>query len=137
MSLISRNSDPFTIIDSFFNDRWLFNSHQHSTKGFSLDMVEKNDSFLVNADLPGMKKEDINVSTRDGFLTIGAEKKSEHTDNTDSYHYSDRSFGSFKRSVRLPRYVDATQIQANYDNGVLTVSIPKAEEVRPRTITIN
>jgi HSP20 family protein len=102
----------------------------------SLDVYEDKDSFVVKAELPGMKKEDIDVSLHDGTLSISGERKSEEKlENTEVFR-SERFFGRFQRTVALPAAVDPAQIKAQYKDGVLTVTLPKLEEAKPKQIDV-
>ena len=100
------------------------------------DLIESDTHYLLRADLPGVSEDDISVELHDNVLTISGERKSQHEQRTAGYHRVERSSGSFRRSVRVPRGVDADQITANFDRGVLEVSIPKPEQVEPRTVQI-
>jgi HSP20 family protein len=103
----------------------------------ALDVHEDKDNYVVKAELPGMKKEDIEVSLNDGVLNLSGERKSE-TNNKDAEVYrSERFFGRFQRTVTLPTAVAADKIQAAYKDGVLTVTLPKAEEAKPRKIDVS
>jgi HSP20 family protein len=103
----------------------------------ALDVHEDKDNYVVKAELPGMKKEDIEVSLNDGALTISGERKSETRNNDAAVYRSERFFGRFQRTVGLPTTVAADKIQAAYKDGVLTVTLPKAEEAKPRKIDVS
>jgi HSP20 family protein len=92
--------------------------------------------FTVKASLPGIKPEDLNVTLEDNVLTVQGEIKEDETIEEETYHLRERRYGSFSRSLRFPVPVNAGQIEAAYENGVLTLSIPKAEEVKPKRIEI-
>lgn len=101
-----------------------------------VDVEETPDELVLTAELPGMKHEDIDIELEDGVLTIQGEKKEEEKDeNTQGLLY-ERRWGSFTRKFTLPRAVDPNNITANYEDGILTVSIPKAEEAKGRKIEI-
>ena len=102
----------------------------------SVDIYEDKDSFVVKAELPGMKKEDIDVSLHDGTLSISGERKSEEKLENAEVYRSERFFGRFQRTVALPAMVDAGSIKAEYKDGVLTVTLPKAEEAKPKQIDV-
>ena len=102
----------------------------------SVDIYEDKDSFVVKAELPGMKKEDIDVSLHDGTLSISGERKSEEKLENAEVYRSERFFGRFQRTVTLPATVDAGSIKAEYKDGVLTVTLPKAEEAKPKQIDV-
>jgi HSP20 family protein len=103
----------------------------------AVDVIEKDDKFLVKAELPGMKEEDIDVSVVGDTLTIKGEKKSESEVKEENYYRSERAYGSFYRSIPLPSTVDADKIEANYEDGVLEVTIPKMPEVKPKKIAVS
>ena len=102
----------------------------------AIDVLEKEDKFLVKVELPGVKEEDVNVSLAGGTLTIEGEKKAESEVKKKGYYYSETSYGSFSRSITIPSTVDASKIEANYDKGVLEITLPKAPEVKPKKITV-
>jgi len=102
-----------------------------------LDVSETDDDFIVTASIPGVKSDDIDISLTDNVLTIKAEIKSEETREDARYHLQERRFGIFSRSIALPTPVDADKVQAVYKDGVLTLNIPKTEEVKPHKIEIH
>ena len=102
----------------------------------AIDVFEKENKFIVKAETPGMKEEDINVSIEGDSLNIKGEKKTESEVKEEDYYRSERSYGSFFRSIALPSTVDAGKIEAEYDNGVLEITIPKKAEVKQKKITI-
>ncbi len=102
----------------------------------ALDVAEKDDFFTVKASLPGINPEDLNVTLEDNVLTVQGEIKKDETIEEESYHIRERRYGSFSRSLRFPVPVNANKIEAAYENGVLTLTVPKAEEVKPKRIEI-
>jgi len=103
----------------------------------ALDVFEKDDRFAVKAELPGMKEKDIDVSVVGDMLTIRGAKKSETEVKEEDYYCCEHSYGNFYRSIALPSTVDATKIEANCEDGILEVSLPKAPEVKPKKIAIS
>jgi HSP20 family protein len=103
----------------------------------ALDVYDEKDNFVVKVELPGMKKEDINISLHDGVLTVSGERKHEREQKKDGAFRSERYFGRFQRSVTLPASVKAGEVKACYKDGVLTIDLPKAEEAKPRQIAVN
>ena len=103
----------------------------------AFDVYEEKDNFIVKAELPGMKKEDINVSLHDGDLIISGERKSETRSEGTEIYRAERFFGKFQRSIPLPATVAASNVKAEYKDGVLTVTLPKSEEAKPRQIEVN
>jgi HSP20 family protein len=103
----------------------------------AVDVFEKDDRFIVKAELPGMKEEDIDVSVVGDTLNIKGEKKTESEVKDEDYYRSERTYGSFHRSIGLPSSVDSSKIEANYEDGVLEVSLPKFAEVKPKKIAVS
>ena len=97
-----------------------------------IEMIEKEDKFIVKAELPGMKKEEIDISVVGDTLTIKGERKAETEIKEEDYYCCERCYGSFFRSITMPATVDAKKIKATYEDGVLEVSLPKAPEVKPK-----
>jgi len=102
----------------------------------AIDVLEKEDKFLVKVELPGVKEEDVNVTVAGDTLTIEGEKKAESEVKKKGYYYTETSYGSFSRSITMPSTVDASKIEANYDKGVLEITLPKVPEVKPKKITV-
>jgi HSP20 family protein len=104
----------------------------------AVDVFETKDSeYVVKAELPDMKREDINLTFENGVLTLTGERKSEFDQNEGTFHRSERAYGRFSRSFTLPATVDANRINASYKDGVLTVRVPQREEAKPRQITVD
>jgi HSP20 family protein len=103
----------------------------------ALDVYEDKDNLTVKAELPGMKREDIEVSLHDGTLTISGERKSETKHEEAEVYRSERFVGKFQRTVTLPTPVKSDAVKANYKDGILTVTLPKAEEAKPKQIDVN
>ena len=103
----------------------------------ALDVFDEKDHFVVNVELPGLKKEEIDLSFQEGVLSISGDRK--HTvENKDGQTFrSERYFGKFQRSVTLPASVDSAKISASYKDGILSVTLPKAEEAKPKQIAVN
>ncbi|KAJ3332373.1 hypothetical protein HDU93_009113 [Gonapodya sp. JEL0774] len=100
-------------------------------RAFRVDVSETPQAFLVKADLPGVKKEDIHLSIENDILSIKAERKEEKETKDETRHVVERSYGSFQRAFRLPQTAKQDQVDAKFDNGVLQVSIGKVEEKKP------
>ena len=103
----------------------------------AMDVVETEDHFVLRADLPGLSESDVNIELEDNVLTIAGERKSGHEQRGEGFYRVERAFGSFSRSLTLPEGVNADAIQANFDNGVLEVRIPKPEQQKPRKVQIS
>jgi len=102
-----------------------------------LDVYDEKDHFMVNVELPGLKKEEIELSFQDGALSISGERKSAVENKEGQTFRSERYFGKFQRSVTLPATVDSSKISASYKDGILSVTLPKAEEAKPKQIAVN
>ena len=102
----------------------------------SVDIYENKDQIVLEAELPGMKQEDFDLSIENNVITLRGERKFEKTDETDNYHRVERSYGSFTRSFTLPQSVSAEGATAEYSNGVLRVTLPKREETKARRIEV-
>ena len=103
----------------------------------AVDIHETDDGFVVTADLPGIKKEDIEIDLKDSTLTIKGEKKFKEKAPKENYIRIERSYGKFIRSFSLPNNIDSEKIKATFKNGTLELGIPKKEETKPRQITID
>jgi HSP20 family protein len=103
----------------------------------SLDLYQSNDNVVAVVELPGMRKEEIEISLHDGTLTISGERKRETSSNGESAERTERYIGRFRRSIALPTRVDAGKVSATYRDGILTVTLPKAEEVKPKQIQVS
>jgi len=102
----------------------------------ALDVYEDKDNLIVKAELPGLKKDQIGLSLHDNTLTISGERKSERTEAEGEASRCERFFGRFQRTVTLPKPVDATKVNARYNDGILTVTLSKTEESKPRQIEV-
>jgi HSP20 family protein len=102
----------------------------------AMDLVETQDHFVVRADLPGLTEGDISIELEDNVLTISGERKLEEKAEKQGYFRVERSFGRFARTLTLPDGIDADSIDAQFDNGVLEVHIPKPEQRKPRKVAI-
>lgn len=100
------------------------------------DIVEAGDSFVVSFDIPGIKKEDLNIEVSGNRLLISGERKFESEENSGSTHRMERRYGKFQRAFELPEGIAAESIEANYQDGVLKLAIPKAEAKKPVKISI-
>lgn len=127
--------------DSLFNQ--LFNmsdfpvGRMHRSNQFYLDMHENSDNYVVKADLPGFEKQNIKINIEKGVLTISGTRENTEKVNNENYHYLERSYGSVSRSLYLPNNVDEEHINAVYENGVLSLTIPKTEVQKRKMITIS
>ena len=102
----------------------------------SVDIYENKDQIVLEAELPGMKREDFDLSVENNTITLRGERHFEKKDETDNYHRVERAYGSFTRSFTLPNTVTAEGATAEYTNGVLRVTLPKREDTKARRIAI-
>jgi len=102
----------------------------------AIDIYEEDKEIILKAELPGIKKKDVHVEINDGVLTLRGERKFENEDKRDNYHRIERGYGSFHRSFTLPTAVDRDKIKAHYKDGLLEVTLPKAEEAKPKSIPV-
>jgi HSP20 family protein len=102
----------------------------------AMDLSEDKDNIYLRAELPGMKREDIEVSLHEGTLSISGERKSQSNHPEAEVHRSERFFGRFQRTVALPTPVSPDKAKAQYKDGVLTVTLPKTEEAKPKQIDV-
>lgn len=125
---IHREMDSFFSPDLFTGNgnRWLP----------SMDVLENQDGFEISLDLPGLGKDDVNISYQEGTLTIEGERKQENEENRPNYHRLERRYGKFFRKIALPVAVKDDAISATFSDGVLRIEIPKAEAVKPKQIEV-
>jgi HSP20 family protein len=102
----------------------------------ALDISERKDAYLVTVELPGLKPEDLDITMEDGLLTIQGERQFTAESSEQQFHRVERRYGSFRRSITLPAHVLAEQIEASFEDGVLLILVPKAEEAKPRRIQV-
>lgn len=103
----------------------------------AVDIRENKDSFVIDAELPGMNREDVKVTVHEGVLTIQGERKQEEETGDDKHHRVERVYGSFLRRFTLPDNVDADSIKASFRDGVLSLTLKKAEPVEPKAIEVD
>ena len=138
--------DPFRDITSLREeiDR-LFDTFFGRTAGITerevawipaIDLEETDDAYIVKAELPGMKKEDIKLSISENALTISGERKMEREDKGKTYHRVEMAYGKFLRTIQFPGEVDPDKAKATYKDGILTITIPKSEKAKPKEIEI-
>jgi HSP20 family protein len=103
----------------------------------ALDVQEDKDNFRVRVELPGLKREDIDVSLDDGAVVISGERKTEMVAEGTEVHRQERYYGKFSRALTLPSAIAGDKVTAAYKDGILTVTLPKAEEAKPKTIAVS
>lgn len=125
-------------VDRLFDLPFFGKNHGH-VGGWrpALDLHQDKDTLFVTVEVPGMKAEDVKLSLHDGTLTVSGERRHEKAHDEKANLHNERFFGRFERSINLPFAVDAARVAASYEDGILTVTLPKAEEAKPRQIEIN
>lgn len=103
----------------------------------ALDVVEEKDNYLVNVDLPGLTKADVSVTVQDNFLTVKGERKHVVEKKEANYYHHERVHGQFIRTIELPTRLNAGQVVATFRDGVLHITLPKAEEAKPKEINVS
>ena len=101
-----------------------------------LDLAEQDDAFLIEVDLPGVRPEDVDITLDQNLLAVRGERKTSSIVTQENVRRSERRYGSFLRTISLPSHVDADGIQADFEDGVLHITVPKAEQAKPRKIKI-
>ena len=116
----------------------MFGEGRPASRGFapSVDVAENDEEYVITAELPGAKKEDVTVELHEGVLTIRGEKKSEREEKKDQARYIERRYGTFSRSFSLPPNASEDKLRASFEDGVLTIRVQKSEEAKPRVINI-
>lgn len=130
--------DPFRDLTSAQDefDRLVGRAFSRNAWVPALDVRETDDRFELTLDLPGIDPDDVTVNYEDGMLSVSGKREFSKEESGETWHRVERGFGTFARQVRLPRTADAERIQASFDRGVLTVSVPKVEAAKPRTIEV-
>ena len=151
MKLVRRKDyyDPFFELERLHSELnnlfdWSFGGSPDRSSGLlergwapAVDVYDSKDNILVKADLPGLKKEEIDVTIHDNTLTIKGEKTQDEEVTEDDYVRTERFYGSFHRTITLPSDVDSTKAKAEYKNGTLELTLPKREEAKPKQITVD
>ncbi len=145
MMLVKRNySSPS--VDRYYNnffDNFLGGSLLDSEACKAVDwsprmeVEESENTFFLNVEVPGMKKKDIDISIKENVITVSGEKKAKEQKEESAYYLNEVSYGKFSRSFKLPGNVDIDKIKGSWNEGVLTVEVPKTEIAKPRKIEIN
>jgi HSP20 family protein len=123
--------DPFFRVGRFTDD---------DTMGMwnpAVDLYEKDDQFVIKAELPGVGKDDIKVDLKDRVLTLSGERTYDNEVKEENYYRKERSFGKFQRAFRLPADVDSDKIKAEFKDGVLRVEVPKPEQIKAKQVTVH
>lgn len=138
--------DPFRELDEFQNRLGSFFGRSPPLRGRegsnfsswspSVDIIEDEKEFLIKAELPEIKKEDVHVTVENGVLSISGERKFEKEEKNKRYHRTERSYGSFTRSFSVPEGTDAGKVRAEFKDGLLQVHLPKSETAKPKQIEV-
>jgi HSP20 family protein len=143
MNTLIRYEEPVSVLSSWLddvvNDGYYFNRGRELIKHQwpNVDIVEQNDTFEIHAELPGLDKNDIAIKIENGVLSISGEKKQEKKEKEKGkYYYYERSYGTFNRTFALPDNVDENAIEAQFKNGLLTLTLKKTEKAKPKTIEV-
>lgn len=124
-------------MDQLFNDAFTRPYGGNSISGVpAVDLYQDNDKVVVKAALPGFKPEEVQISVTGDVLSLRGEYKHEDEQKEKTYHLREQRYGSFERSIQLPTEIQADKASADFENGILTISLPKAESVKPRVVTI-
>lgn len=132
-SLKLRDAMDRLISDSFVRPFWPFDS---TVGAFNVDMYETADAVVVKAAIPGIQSEDLNITVSGDLLTIQGETTQEEETKEATYYVRERQYGSFSRTLTLPASVVADKAEAEFENGILRLSLPKAAEAKPKVITV-
>ena len=141
MELVRRFRGPFSPLTRRNGELWnlfdeLFGPAADLPLAPAVDVEETDEAIYVHAEMPGVEPEDVDVSIRDNVLTLRGEKHHDEPDKPENYHRIERRWGSFSRELALPADVDTSRVEAKAHNGVLTITLPKAEAVKPKRIEI-
>jgi HSP20 family protein len=138
--------DPFRRLERFFDDDFFtpFRALERGEAGLdesvwmpAIDVREGDDEIVVSADLPGLTKEDIEVTVEANRLTVSGERKWDEETREDRYHRIERAYGKFSRTLTLPSAVEAEKVKASFKDGILNVAIPKAEVAKRKKIAVH
>jgi HSP20 family protein len=136
-------TDPFRSIEQMFDDVWRnwpsrF-AQTDTTRPMlrpAMDVIEGEKDLTIRVDLPGLSSDDVNVEIDDNTLTVSGEVGDTIEQEGERYHYRERHYGAFQRSMRLPNTLNIDEIEANFENGVLNIVIPKLPQAQPKQIEI-
>ena len=135
--VVSIQDEMNRLFDDFFGRPVLMTGWTEGVWNPTVDVSEDKDNVIIKAEMPGLSKEDVKISIQDNVLTLKGEKKQEKEEKDKNYHRIERNYGSFCRSFQLPTSVKSDKVKASYKDGVLSVTLPKTEEVKPKEIPIS
>jgi HSP20 family protein len=133
--VVRRPVDLFNEFDRLF-ERSAAPYRPAESWGLALDVIENEDGYTIKASVPGIDPDDLEITLEDNVLTVKGEVENNEEIEKEQYHLRERRYGSFSRRIKFPVLVNGDAVAAGYDKGVLTLDIPKAEEVKPKRITI-
>ncbi len=128
--------NPMSWMDRFFDDIERGSLPERASYLPAVDIIEEKDAYQLRVELPGVKREDLNVEVKDNRLTLTGKKENAFENHKDGYRYFETRYGSFSRSFELPRNVRADAIEAKYEHGILSLRIPKAEAAVSKSIEV-
>ncbi len=138
--MIRSRSPYFRLVDDLLNDArpWFSNGDVEGRDySLALDVEENPGAYIVRANLPGIKQDDISVNIHEDVLTIAGESAAENLGEDSKVLIRERRFGKFSRSLRFPTIVNGNEVEAKFEHGVLSITLPKADHVKPRQIPVN
>jgi HSP20 family protein len=124
------------LFDTFFHAGWRDEEASLTAWTPSVDIAERDNEYLVKVELPGVEKNDVSITLESNILTIKGTKQQEKNEKGKEYHRVERTYGAFQRSFTLPTTVKADSIEAVFKDGILSVTLPKADEAKPRQIEV-
>ena len=129
-------------INRMFNEPYWLSSRMDDDTGIGMwnpavDLYEKDDYFVIKAELPGVDKKDISIDLKDRVLTLSGERSYENEVKEENYYRKERSYGKFQRAFTLPADVDSDKIKAEFKDGLLQIEVPKPEQQKPKQVTIH
>jgi HSP20 family protein len=135
--VVSIQDEMNRLFDDFFGRPVLKTGWTEGVWSPIVDISEDKENMIIKSEMPGMSKDDVKISIQDNVLTLKGEKKQEKEEKDKNYHRIERNYGSFCRSFQLPTSVKSDKVKASYKDGVLSVTLPKTEEVKPKEIPIS
>jgi len=137
--------DPYDVFSPFFafsrrfNDLLTENTEENGSRMLvpAMDVAETEDGLTISVELPGLERKDVKLRIENGVLTLSGEKASQKEEKKRDFHCVERRYGTFRRQISLPSQVDAGKANASFENGVLTIEIPKLEAAKPRELEID
>lgn len=134
--LWNAQSELDRLFNRFFDSDALETSYRRGAWEPAVDISETADEYQIQADLPGLTKDEVKINYEDGVISIRGEKKQEKEEKNKNFHRVERSYGVFERSFRLPNRIEIGKIEAKFKDGVLSLRLPKSEEAKPKEIPI-